>query len=428
MRGQTPRGRSRKMLVTVVAACVVVISAVVALAIGLPKAPSGSVAELEYVTNSAYDFANELFAPKLTSLQRDDIWRDYEGRPVQWTSELKDVSLEREEPVVRFINPLNWTRTEVVAVFDESQRFRLDNFKVGDLVTYTGILARFKGTEISLTDCAVVSLPIVPLWWNGDIDTHNRRIMVEDEVLCLGPSTYDDVTDYRPDPAPKITAVYRETGELLWRSEETGSILVGIDSQYVYAWHLLGELVERSEPGDPYYWCRFNITATNITSGQIDWYPPPLSEDVDCREKDDCLPDEWSESDFVDCCVLRESVKDEITGKVGQSGLILLANKPLLSELTYEYQGVIYRSACAVYGGAGVECGALQALDQQTGEVLWMLTFQERGVSDFSIFDGILYVSTDDGVGAFELPNLVPPRDESSSDADIQIPGSEYIP
>ncbi len=78
-------------------------------------------------------------------------------------------------------------------------------------------------------------------------------------------------------------------------------------------------------------------------------------------------------------------------------------DKPLLSELAYEYQGVIYKSACAVYGGVGIECSALQALDRQTGQVLWMMTFQERGMIDFSIVDGILYVSTDKGVGAFRL-------------------------
>jgi len=32
-----------------------------------------------------------------------------------------------------------------------------------------------------------------------------------------------------------------------------------------------------------------------------------------------------------------------------------------------------------------------------------MMTFGETGMTDFSIVDGILYVSTDKGVGAFEL-------------------------
>jgi outer membrane protein assembly factor BamB len=251
-----------------------------------------------------------------------------------------------------------------------------------------------------LVDCTIVSLPIVPLWWESGIDTYNKRILVGDEALCLGPSTYDDVTKYRPRPAPKIAAIDRETGELLWESEKTESILVGIDSQYVYSWHP-AQLVPRSEPDEPWYWYASDITAINITSGQISWYSY-LAQDVDCRGEDDCLSNEWSQSDFVDCCVLARSVKEEIPNE-DEPDLRFLVGKPLLSELTYEYQEVIYKSACAVYGGVGIDCSALQALDKQTGEVLWMMTFQERGVTDFSIVDGILYVSTDKGVGAFQF-------------------------
>jgi len=400
MKGQAPQAKSKKKLVGIIVACAIVISAVIVLITYLPKVPSGSVAELEYVARSAYDFAEELFGPELTSLQRDDLWQNYVGKRVQWTNELRDLSLKKEELSAHFINPLDCARTEIVAVFDEGQRLNLDNLKRGDLVTYTGVLDSFGVAEISLTDCTVVSLPIEPLWWNGDIDTHNKRIIVGDDVLCLGPSTYDDATEYRPRPAPIISTVDRETGDLQWESEKTESILVGIDSQHVYAWHL-AQLVPRSEPGDPYYWYASDITALNITSGQIGWYSF-LAEDVDCRGRDDCLPEEWLQSDFVDCYILGQGVKRQ-TSNNGESGLNFLVDKPLLSELTYECQGVIYKITCAVYTGARIECGALQAHDRQTSEVLWMMTFQESGVTDFSIVDGILYVSTDKGVGAFRL-------------------------
>jgi hypothetical protein len=426
MKGQDPGGKSKKKLLGIIATCVIVISVVVAVAIGLPNVPSGSVAELEYVALSAHDFAENLFALELTNFQRDDLWQDYVGKQVQWTSELKDVSLKKEGPVARFINPLDWSRTEVEAVFNESQGSTPQDLNEGDLVTYTGVLAGFGQTEIILTNCAIVSLPIVPLWWNDDIDTRNSRILVRDEVLCLGPSTYDDATKGTNRVLPKITTINRETGKLLWECEETESILIGIDSQYVYTWHLLGPLVQRSEPDYPWYWYTSNITALDITSGQICWLSY-LAKDVDCRGKDDCLPDEWSQSDFVNCCVLGESVKEKVTEK-GEADFTLLVDRPLLSELIYEYQGVIYKSTCAVYGSAGIECGALQALDQQTSEVLCMMTFQEEGMNDFLIVDGILYVSTDNGVGAFELPNLADPQDENSSDADIRIPRSGNIP
>jgi len=90
-----------------------------------------------------------------------------------------------------------------------------------------------------------------------------------------------------------------------------------------------------------------------------------------------------------------------------------------LSELTYTYEGVIYKSVCAVYGGAGTNCGILQAIAQETGSVLWMMTFQERGMNDFLIDDGILYVSTDNGVGAFGLPDVTEPQNPNSSETGI---------
>jgi len=399
MKGQAPEGKSKKKLVGIIVACAIVISVVIVVTTQLPKVPSGGVAELEYVAVSAYDFATEFFDPELTSLQRDDLWKNYEGKQAQWTNELKYVSIKEEGLIAHFLNPLDWARTEVVAVFDESQKPNLQNLKEGDLVTYTGVLASFGVAEIRLTDCTLVSLPVEPLWWNDEIDTHSKRVLVGDEVLCLGPSTYDDATGRIP---PQITAINRETGEPLWEGEKTESVLVGIDSHYVYAWHSV-RIVPMSED-DPWYWYASNVTALDKESGQISWsfY---LSEGVDCRPQCDCLPDEWSQFDFVNFCILGESVKEEIEEitNEGEPGLTFLIDKPPLSELTYEHPKVIYKSACAVYGGVGRECGALQAIDRETGDVLWMMTFRETGMNDFSIVDGILYVSTDEGVGAFKL-------------------------
>ena len=403
MKGQAPKGKVKKKLVGIIVACVLVVGAVIVIAAYLPNVPSGSVAELEYVAVSAYDFAKELFTPGLTSLQRENIWEDYKGKRVEWTSELKYVSSEREGPVAYFANPLDWARTEVVAVFAENQGSSLLELEEGDLVTYTGVMDSFGVAEISLTDCTVVSLPVVPLWWKGNIDTQNKRILVGDDVLCLGPSTYDDAIEGTNRVLPKITAI-NITGELLWEAEETEYFLVGIDSQYVYTWRLAKKIVPMSEPDSPWYWFASDITALDKVSGQISW-SSFLSEDVYCLEQYDCLPDEWSEFDFVNCCILGESVREEIEelAENGKPGLTFLIGKPPLSELTYEYQGVIYKSGCAVYGGSGTGCGALQAFHKQKDEVLWIMTFQERGVIDFSIVDGILYVSTDKGVGAFQL-------------------------
>jgi predicted nucleic acid-binding Zn ribbon protein len=397
---QATKGKSKKKLAAIIVPCAIAIIVAVILTMHLLPVPSGHVAELEYIAVSAYDFSKELFAPELTSLQREDLWKDYEGKKVEWTNELEYVSTGGEGLVAYFLNPLDWARTEVAAVFDESQRSSLLELNWGDLVVYTGVLASFGATEIRLTDCTAVSLPVAPLWWNDDIDTHSKRILVGDEAVFLGPSTYEDAaqtTEYLP---PKITAINRETGELLWEHEKTKCVLVGIDSRHVYAGYL-ARIVPMSDPDYPWYWYACNITALDGAFGQIDW-DSYFYEDVDCLSQSGCLSHEWSLSDFVNCCILQESVKEEITNESGP-GLTFLIDKPPLSELAYQYQGVIYKSACAVYGGVGTACGALQATGQETGDVRWMMTFQERGMTDFSIIDGILYVSTDKGVGAFEL-------------------------
>ena len=81
--GQAGKGKSKKKLLGIIVACVIVIGVVIILTTYLPKVPSGSVAELEYVTLSAHDFAEKLFAPELTNFQRDDLWQDHVGKQVQ---------------------------------------------------------------------------------------------------------------------------------------------------------------------------------------------------------------------------------------------------------------------------------------------------------------------------------------------------------
>jgi predicted nucleic acid-binding Zn ribbon protein len=397
---QATKGKSKKKLAAIIAPCVIAIIVAVVLTTHLPSVPSGHVAELESVGVSAFDFAKELFDPELTSLQREELWKNYEGKRVEWTNELEYVTAKQEGPLVYFVNPVDWARTEVAAVFDESERSSLLELNEGDLVTYTGVLANFGATEIELTDCTVVSLPVTPLWWNDDSETHKKRIVVGDQAVFLGPNTYGAATRITQYLHPRITAIDRETGNLLWEHQNTRCVLLGIDSQHVYASYL-ARLVLMSEPDYPWYWYACNITALDGVSGQIDW-SSYFYDDVDCLLESLCLPDERSLSDIVNCCIVQGSVKEEIANEGGPD-LTFLIDKPPLSELAYQYQGVVYQSACLVYGGVGTGCGALQATDQETGDILWTMTFQERGMIDFSIVDGILYVSTDKGVGAFNL-------------------------
>ena len=397
---QVVKGKSKRKLAAIIVPCVMAIIVAVVLTRHFLPVPSGHVAELESVGISAYDFARDLFDPELTSLQREDLWKNYEGKQVEWTNELEYVSAKQDGLVACFVNPVGWARTEVAALFDESQTSSLLELNPGDLVIYNGTLAGFGANEIELMDCTLVSLPVEPLWWNDEIETHNKRIVIGEQAVFLGPSTYGAATRTTQYLPARITAINRETGELLWEDEQARSVLVGIDSRCAYAWHLT-KIVSMSEWDYYWYWYASDITALDVVSGQISWglY---TSEDTHCLSQTGCLPDEWSLSDFVNCCILQGSVKEEIANQGGPD-LAFLIDTPPLSELAYQYQGVAYESTCAVYGGVGTGCGALQATDQETGDVRWMMTFQERGMIDFAVVDGVLYVSTDRGVGAFQL-------------------------
>jgi predicted nucleic acid-binding Zn ribbon protein len=398
--GQPAKEKSKKRLVAIILPCVAAIIVAVLLATHLLPLPSGHVAEIEYSAVTAHDLGTELLNPQLTDLQRQDLWKDYGGKRVEWTGELESVSTDWEGLAAHFLNPLDFARTDVLAVFEESQRENLLELSEGDLVTYTGVLADFGQNQIRLTDCTVVAPALVRLWWNDDVDNLNKRLVIGDGVVCLGPSTYDDAVVGTNHVLPRIAAIDKETGRLLWRDESTGSVLVGTDSRYVYTWRPT-KIVPMSGADYPWYWYSSDIVALDEVSGQTGW-DFHLYGDTRCESQIGCLPDEWSESDFVDCCILQGSVKDKIKAE-GGTGPNFLAGKPPLSELTYEDQGVVYRSACAVYGGLGIACGTLQAVDQETGDILWMMTFQDTGMTDFSIVDGVLYVLTASGVGAFEL-------------------------
>jgi len=398
--GEPAKEKNKKRLVAIILPCVAAIIVAVLLTTHLLPLPSGHVAEIEYAAISAHDLGEKIFNPQLTDLQRQDLWKDYEGKRVEWAGELGSVSADWAGLAVCFLNPLDFARTDVLAVFDESQRLSLLELSEGDLVTYTGVLAGFEQSRIRLTHCTIVGQAIVPLWWDDDVDTLDKRLVIGEEAVCLGPSTYDDAVVGTNHVLPKIAAIDKETGQLLWREESTGSILVGTGSRYVYTWHPT-KIVPMSAPDYLWYWYSSDIVALDEVSGQAGWdfY---LSGDTHCESQIGCLPEEWSESDFVDCCILQGGVKEKITDEGGPD-LTFLVGKPPLSELSYEYQGVIYQSACAVYGGSGTACGALQAIDQR-GDVLWIMTFQDAGMTDFFVADdGILYVSTANGVGAFEL-------------------------
>ena len=376
---------SKKKLTAIIVACVITVIAVVVITTHLITAPAEDSGERERVALSAYDFAREFFDPELTSLQREDLWKDYKGKQVEWTNELNDVALGAEGLVAYFLNP------GVKAVFDESQRPSLLELREGDLVVYTGVLVSFGEAEINLTDCTIVSLAIVPLWWNNQIDTRGKRMLVGDTVLCFGPDKYGDTTGYDP---PGIAAIHRETGNLLWEDNETRSVLMGIDSGRVYTWHL--EHLVIIGVGE-YATVVHEIAALYKLSGRTAW-TALLSQEFHCPEK--VLDPKVPLSACLDTWVLGRTTRAEIIGKA-ESGLTFLADRPPLSELTYYDEAVTFK--CAHTFSSGTQCAALRAIDLVTGAVLWEMTFQSIWINDFAVADGTLYVSTDKGVGAFGL-------------------------
>ena len=396
MTEKAPKGKSKKKLIGIIVACVMTITIIVVAVKYLPTLTREDSQEPEQIRVSAYNFSKELFAPELTDWQRETLWANYEGKQIKWTNELRGTALEEKEVVAYFANPLDRDRTEIKAVFDGSKASSLLECKEGDLVTYTGILTSFGQAEISLADCTFVSRAIIPLWWNNDVDTNSKRILVGGEVLCFGPYLYEDVTGYGP---PEISAFNKETGELLWESKTTETILVGIDSQHVYTCNMDVSSTMRASV------VASNIEALNKTSGQIVWTSLVYDQVPHFRHEYEYLFTPW---------LLISNMGAEIINKA-ESDLILLMDKPPVFILDYPYEGIIYASgSSSSYGVFGEGHYALQALDQETGSVLWIATFGYAGITDFSIVDGILYVSTDNGIGAFELPNL----------ADLQNPNS----
>jgi len=404
-------GMSKGKKIRIIVACVIAIAVIVVAVKYIPTLTGEESQKPEYAAISAYNFTQQLFNPELTSLQKDEFWNEYEGKQVKWISELEESLLGEEEIIAYFLNPFERTWIKVKAVFDESQKSNLAQLNEGDLAIYTGVLAGFGESEISLTDCTFVSLAIVPFWWNGDIDTSGKHILIGDEALYLGPSTYPDATEHN---LPRIGAFDRETGELLWGVNETGTILMGIDSHYIYTGWLSINSISGGVKIFPY------AEAVDKLSGQVVWTSSLSSESISTSKCKDLLQEiyDW-EATSADCIGIigMAFVEEEIINKAESSLMMLM---PFFSELTtYEYEGVIYKNVCPVYGGPGAECSGLQAIEQETGSVLWTMSFQNTNMKDFWITDGMLYVSTDNGVGAFELPNVRDLLNPNSSETDI---------
>ena len=119
------QGKSRKKLAAIILPCVAAIIVTVLVLTRLLPGPSGHVAEVESIGISAHDLGAKLFAPQLTPLQQQNLWKDYQGKQVQWTNELESVPTETGGLTAYFLNPLDSGRTAVAAIFDPAQQASL---------------------------------------------------------------------------------------------------------------------------------------------------------------------------------------------------------------------------------------------------------------------------------------------------------------
>lgn len=335
----------------------------------------------EYIEFSAYDFARRLFDSRLTELQRQDLWDKYEGRRVRWAAELDEVEPAEDGAMAFFWGGEleDGTQIRISAAFGYNQKSVLLKLKAGDLVIYTGTLGSFSedvSGKIGLRNCVIISLALSPLWSNEDtFDPHYMQLLIDDKALYIGSEA---IWRYG-----EIVALDRETGELLWIKEAKYRELGAIDSRYVYDW----TVKEYHE-----YFSPFVIDGC---------FGPDDFEDLEVRALDKNTGEvmsTWPEKGMFDVSEVRRKFREKTMAVAGPE-VIFLRDKPS------GYEGVIYEFTQPSFPSS---CFSLQAFDPESDSTLWVATFNGKGVRDFIVADGILYISycsSKDGVSAFKLLN-----------------------
>jgi hypothetical protein len=343
----------------------------------------------EYEAISAYDLAERLFDPELTELQRQDLWEQYQGKNVKWISEVRKIEPIADDVKVEFFCGVVWYDVKIKAIFDGTQKPNLLKLEAGDLIVYKGILDSFRKSgelEINLRDCTFVSLAITLLWQAAPpspLICEETRLLVDDKALYLGPGerVYLGL----------IVALDRQTGELLWSFQSMG-MLGAIDAHYVYAWNV----IERGaywRGAETEYHFELEIYALDKVSGKVSGFWSRKFQIV------------WPALDeFVEESI-RQRLRNETVAKAG-SEVIFMSDKPGMSELSYDYEGITYNTGSLQNGHRYL----LRAIDSKKDSVLWLATFatlKGNGVSDFVVADGILYVLINYGppplVAAYKL-------------------------
>jgi hypothetical protein len=107
-----------------------------------PASPSLSDIPLSGVAWSEVDAIYNL-KNNYTDLQKDEYWKQYKGKKVSWTGRVSSVSDSLGSLTLQVkMNPDTFS-SDVIVTLQESQRSKALDFKVGDQVTFTGILDKW---------------------------------------------------------------------------------------------------------------------------------------------------------------------------------------------------------------------------------------------------------------------------------------------
>jgi hypothetical protein len=349
----------------------------------------------EYLDISACELVNKLFDNNLTELQREELWKSYEGGSVRWIGKVEDIK-QLQEGIRATFSP------GIEAVFDKSQMATLLALKKGELCVYSGKLDSFRypyssytsDSKIKLTNGRMIVPEVVSLLWEKEVPIFDKYeldmalpsepcFLVVNDRIFKGPG---EITTWFGDF--KVFGINKLTGEVTWEKELPppesvaqgecrGGKLVAADNDgaYVCVWFQEGPL-EGSNYRDTY-----EIFALDGGTGKVTqlrslqhayWGLPYLYM-------------RWE-----------EEINDLVASIAGRE-LVFCTEQTLPKEATYGE--LVFRwLRNSVYGGS------LQACDRTTGCLLWSKQVSSLGpVVNVEIIGETLRVLTTDTFYAFKL-------------------------
>lgn len=312
----------------------------------------------EYLELFPYELLEKIEAPGLTSLQREEMWKQFKGKRVRWTGEFIGIEPGKGSLVAKFqIGTDAWGVTTLVRL-DKRYEGIAAKLSKGDLVVYTGTLNTcVEWATFCLDNGELVALKVFTPLWSKDLSL----------LDAVGNVVYAAKRLF-------LSALDAQTGKAIWSrqfgSEEEFPCLLSATQRELY---IVGRKSEPPRPQQP----KQRVQLLDPATGKTVW-----TKDVDLR-------------DF-----------DRIVG--ASEGLVYLTRATSQVPLTFEWEGELVafevpswkavwskgirktRHALMFAAGSGIafvgSSMKLEALDAKTGARLW-----ERPPVDF------LAIVIDDG-------------------------------